>query len=77
VRLHDLVEDFSQFVIATHSPLLLAYPDAWIYEFGPEGIHRIAYEDTEHFQITRNFMHDHQRMLQRLLRRDDELKRDL
>ena len=31
VRLHDLVNDFSQFVIATHSPIILAYPDAVIY----------------------------------------------
>lgn len=73
VRLHDLVDDFSQFIIATHSPLLLAYPDAWIYQFSPDGIERIAYEDTEHFQITRTFMHDHKRMLKRLLRKEDEL----
>ena len=66
VRLHDLVEEFSQFIIAAHSPLLLAYPDAWIDAFGPECIQRIAYEDTEHFQITRTFMHDHHRMLKRL-----------
>jgi predicted ATPase len=44
----------------------LAYPDAWIDAFGPEGLQRIAYEETEHFQITRNFMPDHHRMLKRL-----------
>lgn len=32
----------------THSPLIMAYPDTWIYQFGPEGIQRIDYEDTEH-----------------------------
>ena len=32
----------------THSPLIMAYPDAWIYQFGTEGIQRINYEDTEH-----------------------------
>jgi predicted ATPase len=73
VRMHDLVDEFSQFIIATHSPLLMAYPDAWIYQFGPEGIQRVDYEDTEHFQITRNFMRDPKVMLKRLLRREDEL----
>ena len=74
VRLHDLVDEFSQFIIATHSPLIMAYPDAWIYQFGPDGIERIAYEDTEHFQITRSFMRDPKVMLKRLLRREDELE---
>lgn len=73
VRLHDLVDEFSQFIIATHSPLIMAYPDAWIYQFGPEGLERVAYEDTEHFQITRSFMRDPEVMLQRLLRKEDEL----
>lgn len=73
VRLHDLVDEFSQFIIATHSPLIMAYPDAWIYQFTAEGIQRIAYEDTEHYQITRSFMRDHKVMMKRLLRREDEL----
>jgi predicted ATPase len=73
VRLHDLVREFSQFIIATHSPLIMAYPDAWIYQFGPEGIQRIAYEDTDHYQITRSFMRDHKVMMKRLLKREDEL----
>jgi predicted ATPase len=73
VRLHDLAADFSQFIIATHSPIILAYPDAWIYQFSPDGIERIAYEDTEHFQITRNFLRDPSRMLERLLRKEDEI----
>jgi len=37
-RLHDLVAQDSQFLIATHSPILMAYPDAWIYEITPEGL---------------------------------------
>lgn len=73
VRLHDLVSNFSQFIIATHSPLLMAYPNAWIYQFSDAGIQRIGYEDTEHYQITCGFLRDHQGMLKRLLRRDDEL----
>ena len=76
VRMHDLVDEFSQFIIATHSPLIMSYPDAWIYQFGPEGIVRINYEDTEHYQITRGFMRDHKGMLKRLLRKDGELDLD-
>lgn len=56
----------------THSPLIMAYPDAWIYQFGPEGIQRINYEDTEHYQITRSFLRDPKIMMKRLLRREDE-----
>jgi predicted ATPase len=55
-RLHELVLLGSQFVIATHSPILMAYPDALILQFGRDGIHPIAYEDTEHFRITRDFL---------------------
>lgn len=77
VRLHDLVDEFSQFIIATHSPLIMSYPDAWIYQFGPDGIQRVDYENTEHYQITRGFMRDHKGMLKRLLRREGELDLDV
>ena len=73
VRMHDLVRDFSQFIITTHSPLIMAYPDAWIYQFTADGIRRIAYEDTEHYRITRSFMRDHTGMMRELFRRDGEL----
>lgn len=76
VRMHDLVDEFSQFIIATHSPLIMSYPDAWIYQFGHEGIQRVEYEDTEHFHITQSFMRDHKGMLKRLLRSEDELDLD-
>jgi predicted ATPase len=55
-RLHELVLKGSQFVIATHSPILMAYPDALILHCGANGIHPIAYEDTEHFRVTRDFL---------------------
>jgi predicted ATPase len=73
VRLHDLVQDFSQFIITTHSPIIMAYPDAWIYQFTPQGIHRVAYEETEHYRITRSFMRNPTGMMRELLRRDGEL----
>jgi predicted ATPase len=69
-RIHDLVREGSQFLIATHSPILMAYPDALIYQCSADGISRIAYEDTEHFQVTRDFLSNPTRMLQILLHRD-------
>jgi predicted ATPase len=66
-RIHDLVRERSQFIIATHSPILMAYPDACIYSFSAKGIEKIAYEDTEHYRITRDFLANPQRMLRLLL----------
>lgn len=68
-RLHDLVEDDSQFIIATHSPILMAYPDACIYACGQDGIAPVAYEETEHFQVTRDFLANPARMLKVLMGR--------
>jgi predicted ATPase len=67
VRMHDLIAAKSQFIIATHSPILMAYPDAWIYQIGSRGLERVAYEDTEHFEITRNFLNRHEAIIQQLL----------
>jgi predicted ATPase len=57
----------SQLVIATHSPILMAYPDATIYQLRPEGeITQVAYEDTEHFQVTRDFLNHREDFLRHL-----------
>lgn len=69
-RIHDLVCDGSQFIIATHSPILMAYPDASIYRFDSEGVSRVDYEDTEHFQVMQTFMRDPQRMVRSLITPD-------
>jgi predicted ATPase len=66
-RLHELVGLGSQFVIATHSPILMAYPDARLLELGPKGIREIGYEDTEHFRVTRAFLLRREQMLRELL----------
>ncbi|MBB3180633.1 AAA family ATPase [Variovorax sp. Sphag1AA] len=66
-RIHDLASEGSQFIIATHSPILMAYPEASIFQFDSNGISQVAYEDTEHFQVTRDFLADPQRMLRILL----------
>lgn len=66
-RLHELVRQGVQFVIATHSPILLAYPDAQIWQFSARGIEACAYEDTETVRTMRLFMQSPQRMVTRLL----------
>ena len=55
-RMHELVLQGSQFIIATHSPIILGYPDAWLYQASAHGLERIAWEDTEHYQVTRGFL---------------------
>jgi len=67
VRLHDLVNDFSQFVIATHSPIILAYPDAVIYEFSENGIEKARYQDSQPYQVTSRFLKNPESMLEKLL----------
>ena len=54
--LHRLVLRGSQFVIATHSPILLAYPHAAIHELGGWGIRQVPYEETETVRVTRDFL---------------------
>lgn len=49
-------EGKSQFIIATHSPILLAYPNADIFLLDENGINRTKYEETEHYQITKGFL---------------------
>ncbi len=66
-RMHDLIRARSQFIIATHSPIILAYPDAWIYRTGEHGLERVEYEDTEHVSITRSFLNRRQTFLDVLL----------
>jgi predicted ATPase len=55
-RMHELVRDGSQFIIATHAPILLAYPGAVIYEVGAHGWRRTAYEQTETVRVTKDFL---------------------
>ena len=66
-RFHELVLQGSQFVIATHSPILMSYPDALILHCGPTGLQTIRYEDTEHFRITRDFLLHRDQMLDILM----------
>ena len=66
----QLVKENSQFIIATHSPILMSYPNAKILAFGEDGLTEIAYEQTEHFQVTKRFLNDYPRYLRYLLKDD-------
>jgi predicted ATPase len=68
--MHKLVKNGSQFIIATHSPILMAYPDARIYLFSETGIREVAYEDTDHYRVARDFLNHREQMLKVLF--DDE-----
>lgn len=71
VHIHELVKRDSQFVIATHSPILMAYPGACIYQLSQQGIRQVAYRDTEHYQLTRRFLEQPEKMMERLLQEED------
>ncbi len=55
-HMHLLIQDGSQFLIATHSPILLAFPGALLYQLSETGIDKVDYEDTEHYRLTREFL---------------------
>lgn len=69
-RMHELVTQRSQFIIATHSPIILGYPDAWVYQASAHWLERVEYEDTEHYQITRGFLNRRETYLDVLMRDD-------
>ncbi|MFP7478267.1 AAA family ATPase [Terribacillus saccharophilus] len=68
-RIDELVEEGSQFIISTHAPLLMAYPDAKILQLDSEGIEEIQLEQTQHYSIMKQFFEDRGRLLHHLFRR--------
>ena len=65
-RMHDLVAVGSQFIVSTHSPVLLGYPGATIYVLSDDGIAETRYQETDVFQLTRSFLDDRERFLHHL-----------
>ena len=65
--LHDFVKDGAQFVIATHSPIILAYPCSTINQFDESGIREVAYTDTDHYKITRGFLSNHRELMREIM----------
>ena len=63
VRMDELVKQASQFIVSTHSPMLMAFPGAEVYEITGDSIRAVNYRDTEHWQITRRFLENPEKML--------------
>lgn len=67
-RIHDLVQQQSQFIIATHSPIITGYPQALILQIANESIRAVDYEATESYMITKEFINNRKKMLELLLK---------
>ena len=70
--MHIYVRAGCQFVIATHSPIIMAYPDACIYQLDANGIREVAYTETEHYSVTRGFLSNPAKSLRILLDDSDK-----
>lgn len=64
--LKDMTAQDAQFIIATHSPILLAFPEATIYSFDEPPVRAVAYDELEHVALTRDFLADPARFLRHL-----------
>ena len=67
LEIHRLAGKGAQFLIASHSPILLGLPEAKIYSFDDGTLHEVAYEETESFQVTEMFINNREHLLSRLL----------
>ena len=65
--MHNLIQKGSQFIISTHSPILLAYPGALIYEISEDGINIVEYEQSDTYSISKYFLNNYQNVLKTLL----------
>lgn len=66
-RIHQLVQADSQFIIATHSPIIMAYPNSFIYQLDHDGFTKMHYEETDNYQVMKDFIINRERMIQILL----------
>jgi predicted ATPase len=73
IMLHQTLRDYkdAQFIISTHSPVLLGYPGAQIFSFDGGRIHEIEYEEAATVHIVRRFLNDRERFLEQLFRPED------
>lgn len=67
LRMHDLADQQSQFIIATHSPIIMGYPGATILQIANNRIEAIAYEETEHYIVMKEFINNRKKMLDVLM----------
>lgn len=66
-RISDLTKDDSQFIIATHSPILMSFPNAENYEKDDGRLKSVDYEETEHYQVTKDYLCNYQSYLKTLI----------
>lgn len=76
LHLVKMAEKGSQFIIVTHSPILLGTLDADIVSFDEGELHRISYEETESYQVTKLFLENREVMLWQLLQEETECETD-
>jgi predicted ATPase len=78
VLMHDVVHEYknSQFIISSHSPILLGYPGAHILSFDGARVAETEYEQLANMQIVRRFLNDRQRFLQELFKETPRLFKD-
>ena len=67
VEMDSLLKNNSQFIIATHSPILMAFPNAEILQFSESGIEKVKYYETEHYQTTKLFIEEPEKMIHHLI----------
>jgi predicted ATPase len=65
-RINELVNQSSQFIISTHSPIIMAYPNAKIIQLTEDGISESKLEDTQHYSIMKQFFENKDRILHHL-----------
>ncbi len=71
--IHRLASELqSQFIISTHSPILMAYPESYIYKLDDTGISQVSYEETEHYCVTRDFLQNRDYYLRQIMTVDQE-----
>ena len=72
IRINELVKENSQFIISTHSPILMTYPGAEILELNEQGLQSVTYKETEHYQMTLRYLQNPEKMLRYLLGNEEE-----
>lgn len=66
-KINELAKNGCQFIIATHSPIIMAYPNSIIYEINGEKIRKVDYENTQHYKVMSSFFKNKDKILNIIL----------
>jgi len=66
IIINELVKNQSQFIICTHSPILLAFPDADIFEIKNQILKSVKYEETDHYNLSKYFLMNYKEMIKKM-----------